>query len=100
MEQDGGLDVLLVGVALGDSGMMYDSLFRHFYQSEKTLMRTEREQQRETLSVLPVFVLCKHYFLIHPQGVKVRQVFFSFKCHKVIYKTIRISTHFTKPWFM
>lgn len=37
-------------------------------------------------------VLCKHYFLMHPQGVKVGQVFFFFKCHKVIYKTIKIST--------
>lgn len=47
------------------------------------------------------FVLCKHYFLIHPQGVKVRQVLFSsFKCHKVIYKTIRISIALYEAWFM
>lgn len=53
-EQDGGLDVLLVGVALGDSGMLYDSSFRHFYQSEKMLMRAEREQQRECASCICV----------------------------------------------
>lgn len=38
MEQDEVLDVLSVGVALGDAGMLYDSSFRCFYHRENTLV--------------------------------------------------------------
>lgn len=40
------LDVLSVGVVLGDAGTLYDSSFRCFYQGENTL-ETERKQQKD-----------------------------------------------------
>ena len=47
MEQDEVLDVLSVGVALGDAGMLYDSSFRCFYQKEDTLV-LRRERAKDT----------------------------------------------------
>lgn len=46
MEQVEVLDVLSVGVALGDAGMLYDSSFRCFYQKENTLV-LQRERERK-----------------------------------------------------
>lgn len=72
IEQDEGLDVLTVEVALGDAGMLFNSSFRYFYQRENTLMlKREKEREEATESsrnIAGLFVLmfscelCKHQF--------------------------------------
>lgn len=57
MEQDEALDVLSVGVALGDAGMLYDSSFRCFYQRENTLvLQRERKRERYHMCVYVCYV--------------------------------------------
>lgn len=57
MEQNEALDVLSVGVALGDAGMLYNSSFRCIYQRQNTLER-EEERPRNTACVPACVSVC------------------------------------------
>lgn len=70
IEQDEGLDVLTVEVALGDAEMLFNSSFSCFYQRDNTLKlkRTRERKQQSSRNISGLFVLmfshdlCKQQF--------------------------------------